>query len=202
MTLNSSGPPRKTSYLVSITLLSRKAQPHYLLRHLEGETEHGAEPASLAISLPSTTDTSPLPSPTLQRSPGDEIDSSIGCAWREELQGEPLVSSILPAAHLVPQPLMSVSIKDRGRAARVVLGALASTAAAAIRPGAGTGTAGMLGLINHGESSGEWSRRSMVGTWVSARSRYCWGGQQMIKEAYTKTQHSSPSRSPFCQLSL
>lgn len=60
MTLNSSGPPRKTSYLLSITLLSRKAQPHYLLRHLEGETEHGAEPASLAISLPSTTDTSPL----------------------------------------------------------------------------------------------------------------------------------------------
>lgn len=46
---------------MSITLLSRKAQPHYLLRHLEGETEHGAEPASLAISLPSTTDTSPLP---------------------------------------------------------------------------------------------------------------------------------------------
>lgn len=59
MTLNSSGPPRKTIYLVSITLLSRKAQPHYLLHHLEGETEHGAEPASLAISLPSTTDTSP-----------------------------------------------------------------------------------------------------------------------------------------------
>lgn len=174
---------------MSITLLSRKAQPHYLLHHLEGETEHGAEPASLAISLPSTTDTSPLPSPAVQRSPGDEIDSSIGCAWREELQGEPFVPSILPAAHLLPQPLVPVRIEDGGGAARVFLGALASTAAAAIRPGAGTGTAGVLGLINHGERSGEGSRR-MVGTWVSAWSRYCWGGQQMIKEAYAKTQFS------------
>lgn len=116
-TLNSSGPPRKTSYLVSITLLSRIAQPHYLLRHLEGETEHGAEPASLAISQPSTKDISSLPSPTLQLSPGDEIDSTIGCAWREELQGEPLVSRVLPPTHLLSQPLMTVSIEDRGGAA-------------------------------------------------------------------------------------
>jgi len=102
---------------MSITLLSTKAQPHYLLRHLEGETEHGAEPASLAISQPSTKDTSSLASPTLQPSPGDEIDSSIGCAWREELQGEPLVSRVLPSTHLLPQSLMTVSIEDRSGAA-------------------------------------------------------------------------------------
>lgn len=139
---------------MSITLLSRKAQPHYLLRHLKGETEHGAEPASLAFSQPSTKDTSSVPSPTLQPSPGDEIDRSIGCAWREELQGEPPVSRVLPAAHLLPQSLMTLSIEYRGGAARAVLGALTPAAAAAIGLGAGAGTAGMLRLIDHGELSG------------------------------------------------
>lgn len=114
-----------------------------------------------------------LPSPTLQHSPGDEIDSSVGCAWREELQGEPLVASVLPAAHLVPQPLVPVGVEHGGGAARVVLGALAAAAAAAIGPGAGAGAAAVLGLINHGGSSAEGSRKRTVSTWVSARSRGC-----------------------------
>lgn len=117
MTLNTWGPPRKISYLVSITLLSRKAQPHYLLHHLEGETEHGAEPTSLTLSQPSTKEASSIPSLTLQPSPGDEIDSSVGCAWREELQGEPPVPRVLPPPHLLPQSLVTLGIEDRSGAA-------------------------------------------------------------------------------------
>lgn len=193
MTLYSSGPPRKTSYLVSITLLSRKAQPHYLLRHLEEETEHGAEPASLAISQPSTKITSSLPSPTLQPSPGDEIDSSVGCAWREELQGEPPVSRVQPSAHLLPQSLMPVSVEDRGGAARTVLGALAAAAAAAIGLGAGAGAAGMLGLVDHGELSGGREQKEHSGY---KQDTHLGKGQLLLgwaadgeKEACAKTQH-------------
>lgn len=49
--------------------------------------------------------------------PGDEIDSSVGCAWREELQGEPPVPRVLPPPHLLPQSLVTLGIEDRSGAA-------------------------------------------------------------------------------------
>lgn len=59
-------------------------------------------------------------------SPGYKVDSTTGCARREELEGEPAVTGLDAPPHFVGQPTPEVRVHDRARAPGAFLGALAA----------------------------------------------------------------------------